>query len=149
MTSVRASRLSGTFEQSQHACHMCNEDNSLSWTGNGRTTTHILDLKTVTDSYDFSKIQHLKLLGGETLISPNFATLLDFLNTHQLSSQINLELITNGKVFPAKETINHLAKFKSCRLCISIDGIGPVAEYIRHKVIGPLLLITLQSGLIS
>ena len=69
--------------------------------------------------------------GGEPLVNPFVNQLIDMMIERQVAHDIRLNFSTNLSVFPTKlfEKLNH---FHSIELVISIDGFGPVYEYIRY-----------------
>ena len=73
----------------------------------------------------------LYISGGEPLINPFIKKLIDNLIEHKVSQNIELQFSTNITVFP-EELFVKLTKFKSVRFYLSIDGFGPVYEYIRY-----------------
>lgn len=74
-------------------------------------------------------IEVLDLRGGETLIVPEIQQLLIDADP-DWCSEIHLRIQTNGTVFPEKWQ-EIFSKFNSVDIMISIDGVGPVNEYIR------------------
>jgi MoaA/NifB/PqqE/SkfB family radical SAM enzyme len=80
------------------------------------------------------KVQQLKRLyvtGGEPLLEPRYAEILDYFISHGVAKDIDMELTTNCTVVD-EEVLDMLAQFKSVLMTISTDGIGPVQEYIRY-----------------
>jgi len=71
------------------------------------------------------------LSGGEPFINPFIKKLINVLIKYNVSHEIDLQFSTNLTVFP-EEFIRKLNKFKSVKFYLSIDGYGPVYEYIRY-----------------
>jgi hypothetical protein len=89
---------------------------------------HVVDL--ITKNLDTVKL--LNLLGGEPTINPKFWKLLDRLADHDTSS-LNLQITTNFSNWAMIEKfLSRRQYFKKIKLCVSIDGVGSKAEFIRH-----------------
>ena len=80
-------------------------------------------------NYDYSKIKHLKLLGGEPSISKSVENLLDHL-IEIGNTDIKLEVSTNGAIWN-RRFWNKVRKFSKPRVGVSVDGYGILNEYIR------------------
>lgn len=75
-----------------------------------------------------SKLDELKLVGGEPLMSKETYRLLNMVPD---PSKVILRIITNATVDPTK-FIEIAKKFKSVTVNISIEGVDKVNEYIRY-----------------
>lgn len=76
-------------------------------------------------------IQHLRLAGGEPFLIKELFVFLESLVKSGASSNIDLSINTNLTVFPE----NYKEIFKSFRnivLAVSLDGFGPLNNYIRY-----------------
>jgi len=111
------------------ACVTCKPESSTVWE---EREGKINKIRPNYDGVDFSKLKHLSFTGGEPTIqkefSPNFFKLLD--------SQINYDTIffsmnTNCSKFIHKTWQNFVKKLKRVMIMTSIDGIGPVGEWVR------------------
>ncbi|MFC1848568.1 twitch domain-containing radical SAM protein [candidate division CSSED10-310 bacterium] len=71
------------------------------------------------------------LAGGEPLINPFIDKLIDTLIERKVAHQINLEFSTNLQICQEK-FVEKLNNFNSITYFISIDGYGPIYEYIRY-----------------
>ena len=71
------------------------------------------------------------LAGGEPLINPFIKKLIDYLIERNVAHKIKLEISSNLTVFD-DDFLNKLSKFKWVHMSLSIDGIGPVFNYIRY-----------------
>jgi hypothetical protein len=70
------------------------------------------------------------LVGGESLLNPDFAELYQLLSDNKNAKNLNLIIISNGTILP--ELVSELADcFKNVRLIFSLDGIGEQGSYIR------------------
>lgn len=77
------------------------------------------------------KLKRLMLQGGEPFLNKHLPALLDRLIESGASENLLLEFISNFTHLP--ETLLHrLARFKRVELLASIDGTGPLYEYIRY-----------------
>lgn len=73
----------------------------------------------------------VKLLGGEPMLTPAHARVLDLLVSEGEPSEIALEYTTNVTLFPGESILARWEKFKSVRIGLSIDGYGRVNSLIR------------------
>ncbi len=69
--------------------------------------------------------------GGEPFVNPFIERIIDNLIEDKVSDNIELEFSSNLTVFN-HSLFSKLRKFKSVKLVISVDGLGPVYEYIRY-----------------
>lgn len=86
----------------------------------------------VLHSYDVHETVTLTLLGGEPLYN---RIVLDFLNrliSLGLSSRTRLEFHTNGTVMPNKIFQTDTPIWQHVSIFVSIDAIGPYAEWLRY-----------------
>jgi len=80
---------------------------------------------------DLSNLTHIKYLGGEPFITPEFHFLCQYLERMNLIEDISLWINTNITVFPTK-VMEYLKQFKNVYLALSLDGVGNINEYIRY-----------------
>ena len=76
-------------------------------------------------------LKRIKFAGGEPLLTPEHYKVLQVLAPYR--EQIELAYATNGSVvwFAGRDLSSYWEGFKSVHLTISIDGVGPVYEWIR------------------
>ena len=80
------------------------------------------------EKWDLSQLQHLKIIGGEPLMSQDkFIDLLKRVNV----SQLNLLMISNGTILPNNELKTLLENSKHLSINISLDGIYSVNDWFR------------------
>jgi hypothetical protein len=70
------------------------------------------------------------LAGGEPLVNPFIRKLIDTLIERGAAGKVSLTISTNATVMP-KPLVEKLCQFAGVRLSLSIDGCGPLYEYIR------------------
>jgi hypothetical protein len=80
---------------------------------------------------DVERLRHICFAGAEPQLEPRYAEVVEYLIKRGVSQNIHLEMITNATVIN-KPMLENLKKFKSLELCISLDGVGAVEEYIRY-----------------
>lgn len=77
-------------------------------------------------------LKHLKITGGEPLITPDHWKLLDYIIENNHASHIYLNYSTNNTVYPKKHIIDRWKKFEYVELAISLDSIIDAEnEYLR------------------
>lgn len=79
-------------------------------------------------------IKIIRFSGGEPLINKSFYDLLDFLIAGDYAKNIEFRLNTNLTKMK-EDTLEKLSKFKRVTIDFSIDGLGPVYEYIRYPMV--------------
>jgi organic radical activating enzyme len=72
--------------------------------------------------------EELKLVGGEPLLNKETYQLIDLIENPQ---EKFLRVTTNGTINPDR-FIKKAKEFKSVEVCISIEGVGAVNDYIRY-----------------
>ena len=77
-------------------------------------------------------IRHLKMTGGEPFIMPEYKEVLQKLVDLGQAEHVYLNYSTNLTVMPKKDLIKLWSKFKHVEFATSLDGVGPVIEYVRH-----------------
>jgi sulfatase maturation enzyme AslB (radical SAM superfamily) len=83
--------------------------------------------------FDYSTIKMVSFRGGEPFLSPTNFDILDKLLKHN-NNNCFVSFVTNGSFNLTKTQKNILRKFKKVNFCFSIDGIGPVFEYMRYPL---------------
>ena len=131
-------------------CRMCGPDASRLWADHYNQTQpkrHQFSIQHLAAARDqnWVKSQPLEWLvqqclptiegvnfgGGEPLIIPEMVQVLELLVASGRAGEINLAYNTNITVLPEKVT-RLWSKFRSVSLLCSIDGFGPLNEYIRR-----------------
>jgi len=116
------------------ACVSCNSKFSTKWAqvekhmGISPRTQYKIDLDP--KNINYGSARRISLLGGEPLFDPITFEILKGLIAHNNTSCF-ISLITNGSINLNTQQINLLKQFTDLNICISIDGVGPVFEYMR------------------
>lgn len=79
-----------------------------------------------------SLLPNLKIIdlkGGEPLLVKNVQQMIESIPN---KSEVILSITTNGSISLADSFIKKLQEFKHIWMCVSVDGIGEVGEYIRY-----------------
>ncbi len=84
------------------------------------------------DNTDLSKLEVVKILGGEPFITPNFEKFIDYLIERSVPSNITLEIATNGTAVPSAQLIEKLKLFKTIYAFVSLDSYSRANDYQRH-----------------
>jgi MoaA/NifB/PqqE/SkfB family radical SAM enzyme len=80
------------------------------------------------------RLRHLTFQGGEPFLVKEFESILDVLIDNGTAGDVTFEIDSNLTTIKPS-TLSKLAKLKHVSLGASIDGIGPVLEYIRHPAV--------------
>jgi sulfatase maturation enzyme AslB (radical SAM superfamily) len=115
------------------ACVMCSEEFSTKWQTEKFTHRNLV-AKGITahgfdyTSWDLTKVTHLKIIGGEPMMSQEkFIKLLrQFDLTH-----LEVAVTTNGTILPNTDLKTLLERCKSVSYKVSLDGVGDVNDWIR------------------
>jgi sulfatase maturation enzyme AslB (radical SAM superfamily) len=77
-----------------------------------------------------TRLKYLHFIGGETLITPAFRTILQHLVTTQQSRDITIGFTTNLTVWP-QDVIDLICQFQGVNLGMSIETLDTVNDYVR------------------
>lgn len=115
------------------ACVSCNVGASSKWAElnyRAKIPKKILIFSEDFKNINYKTAQRINLMGGEPLFDPKtfdiLQQLIDAGNTDCLIS-----FVTNGSVQLKQHQLEQLKSFNNVNICISIDGTGPVFEYLR------------------
>jgi hypothetical protein len=82
---------------------------------------------------NFDTAVSISFRGGEPLLSKTNFYILEQLLKHN-NSDCFISFVTNGSVTLSDYQKDIISKFKNINFCLSIDGIGPVFEYLRYPL---------------
>ena len=80
------------------------------------------------DKWDLSKIQEIKIIGGEPFMEQE--KFIKFLQNIDLS-KITLQICTNGTLLPTSELKSLIEQCATVYLCVSMDGLGTTNDWYR------------------
>lgn len=83
------------------------------------------------DKMDLSKLEYVKILGGEPFITPNFVRFLDYLCERSNPANIMLEIATNGTSLPGDDVLERMNRFKMNYINVSLDSYAKSNDYQR------------------
>lgn len=123
-------------------CRMCSSTYSTSWKKLLKNNNELLkyiddtpsiefDISQILSDIDLTHLKRIKNLGGEPFITPQIRDLFEYLDNRQLIENLIFECNTNCTLFPDK-WVDYLKRFKKLQICLSVDGYGPLNDYIRH-----------------
>lgn len=100
-----------------------------------KNTTYNKNIKEILANSDLSNLKRIWVVGGEPFLGKNLIWLLNLLKSKKCKIE-NMEICfnTNGSLFPKKEIIDILSKFKRVQIDISIDATEKLFEVIRYGV---------------
>ena len=124
------------------ACMMCFPTVSSTWDNlwNEKNYPEIFSKSSGHEQYDVNAetyikdniedIRYIEILGGEPFFNKRLIKLLDWIIDKNCADKITLYTITNGSLIT--DTFKkRLQQFKKVVLTISLEGVGPVNDYIR------------------
>ena len=129
------------------ACVSCASVSSTKWADLDRKNNIVpininaLDIETL--NIDYQNAQRVALLGGEPLFDPKTFKILKNLIDHN-NTDCFVTLVTNGSIKLNSDQVELLKKFTDLNICVSIDGIGSVFEYMRWPGIWSTLVENLN-----
>jgi len=116
-------------------CITCNSTCSSAWASleNKSSKYKSINFEKLDFNIDWANIVSLNLVGGEPLLEKkNFQILETLLEKN--NSKCFISFVTNGSVELTSHQFDVLSKFKNVNVCLSIDGVGSVFEYIRYPL---------------
>lgn len=87
----------------------------------------------VSDDIDFDQAKSIGFRGGEPLLSATNFKILQQLIEHK-NTDCFINFTTNGSIELTQKQKDILAQFSNINMCFSIDGLGPVFEYLRYPL---------------
>jgi len=93
-------------------------------------TTDVISVDHIFTGLNLSKLKKIKYLGGEPFVTPEIKTLFEYLIDNRIIQNIEFECNTNCTLFPNK-WLKYLDQFKKVSIELSIDGVGPVNDFVR------------------
>ena len=82
---------------------------------------------------DYTTVKDMSFRGGEPLLSKeNFLILQKLVDAGNTDCMISF--VTNGSIRPNDQQTQLLKRFKNLVISLSIDGVGPVFEYLRYPL---------------
>jgi len=116
------------------ACVTCSSSESSKWAEIekkiGIVPSKLFKINSDSLDINYSTAQRISLLGGEPLFDPRtFEILEKLIRCNNIDCHISI--VTNGSINLKQEQLDLLSKFTDLNICISVDGIGPVFEYMR------------------
>jgi hypothetical protein len=129
------------------ACVTCNSYLSSKWAeierriGTVPQPTFKIKLSEV--NVDYATARRIEFVGGEPFFDPTTFQILELLIKHN-NTDCFISVVTNGSISLNNHQLTTLSKFTDLNICISIDGIGPVFEYLRWPAKWPTLLDNIE-----
>ena len=122
-------------------CITCGSTLSSAWAAleNKSTQYRGMDFDLLDPRIKWDKIVSLSMMGGEPLLEKKNFELLERL-IELGNTDCFISLVTNGSIELSASKIKILEKFKKLNICLSIDGVGPVFEYMRFPLKWTVLL---------
>lgn len=132
-----------TSNKCNGACVTCGPISSSKWSSLLKEKTKTRTLPDVDSNLNYGQAKFIEFCGGEPLLeNKNLEILEKLINIG--NTECVISMVTNGNVALAKKHIDILSQFKKVIICLSIDGVGPVFEYMRWPLKWDLLLQNLE-----
>ena len=92
-----------------------------------------VDKQTLDSNIDYNEAKCIVFRGGEPLLSnQNFVVLEKLIQAGNTDCFISF--VTNGSIRPTAKQTELIKQFTTVNFCFSIDGIGPVFDYLRYPL---------------
>lgn len=119
-------------------CTTCNSTSSSAWGALARhngieSKPYSKISKSRLDNIDFPNLVTLNLLAGEPLLEPITFEILEKLLESD-NTECFVSITTNGSIILNTQKLDMLKKFKKLNINVSVDGLGPVFEYLRYPL---------------
>jgi molybdenum cofactor biosynthesis enzyme MoaA len=92
------------------------------------------DIKNIIENSDLSKLERIKILGGEPFYSKKLEWFLDYLQSNTNYNDLRIYIVTNGSVFPKPDILKKLLQSKSLHIEFSLDAVGEQTQLCRWGV---------------
>jgi hypothetical protein len=129
------------------ACVTCSSHLSSKWAEIERKTGTVpyptFKIKLSEVNVDYATARRIEFVGGEPFFDPTTFQILELLIEHN-NTDCFISVVTNGSISLSDQQLTTLSKFTDLNICISIDGIGPVFEYLRWPAKWPTLLDNIE-----
>ncbi len=128
------------------ACFMCGSHSSSLW---AKHLNEFPEITTWSDHKinlileDVDHIKEIHVFGGEPLIQPEFVYLCEKLVEVDVAKKIKLIFTTNASMLHKRDLLTLFKNFKEVQVCISLDGMDKLYDYIRW----PLLWYNIKSNI--
>jgi sulfatase maturation enzyme AslB (radical SAM superfamily) len=120
-------------------CRMCGPVLSSKWHEDAKALGFDLDKMKPDDTDQVERIRpvvagltDIKLLGGEPMLTPSHARIMDLLMSEGRPERMRLEYATNVTIFPSDKLLEQWERFDQIQLGLSIDGVGDVNTLVRY-----------------
>lgn len=120
-------------------CRMCDSRYAWKWIEDEKTLgykPHVTERVAwdITNVYEFlPTIKHLKITGGEPLVTPQLYTVLNKIVESGYAKNISLNFSSNCSIFPKNKLIELFKQFDKVEFALSWDSANKYeAEYIRY-----------------
>lgn len=124
------------------SCIMCNSKSSTKWNKlvkenlklkkfHQESSVYELNFKKVLDDIDLTYLKNIKILGGEPFIMPQTVELIKYLKKRLIKDQVCLEFSSNVTRINRK-IFEYSNFFNEVKICVSIDAIGKLNNFIRY-----------------
>ena len=116
-------------------CVTCGSKTSSAWAAleNDNRFPYKIAPDTKLDHLNWAEIVQLSFVGGEPLLEKKNLEILKHL-IEVNNTDCFISFVTNGSIELSDAQRSLLSQFKNLNICLSIDGVGPVFEYMRYPL---------------
>lgn len=122
-------------------CVTCGPHSSTAWQELSGWPIHYEQQDTM--DLDWTSVRYLSLVGGEPLLERRNWRLLEKIAAAG-NTDLFVTIVTNGNATISQANLELLGRFTNLNFCLSVDGVGPVFDYMRYPLKWDTLLTTLD-----
>ena len=127
-------------------CRICTPTCSSKWSSSKLAKTSLsnfdeysfeydkYDIVKIVENSDLSKLERIKILGGEPFYSKKLDWFIDYLQENTDFKNLRMYFTTNASVFPSEKLLQKLLQCDNLYIELSLDAIGDLTKLCRWGV---------------